>query len=346
MSAPASPSPRRGLYDRLYDFVRATPALNHLAHRIIQSEWIHRLPPYRRLYWRTIRRKAAAYMRHPPVLEITVTNRCNSACVMCPPAVHAGDTFIDHDLSLRVMREARDLGAHSLILTGGEPLLDERLEEKINAAKEMGFASVQMFSNGALMDDARARSILDTGLDTIVWSIDSCDPEEYERIRIGLDFETTIANLRRFMALKQERGQVRPLTRIHMVSLPGNRAKRAEYLDFFSSLVDVVQIIDAHSFAGSVDAEASRAGAEYSQQTRYPCYILFYKVVVDAHGHLKKCGIDYDPRAVIGDLRTHSLSELLASEHLRGIKEAHLRQDFSEPGCVDCPHKESWLEKR
>ena len=330
------------IYDSTYDFVRRHPSLNHLAHKITQGESFHRLPFYGKLYRRYIGRKARRFMMTPPRLEITLTDACNSRCVMCPPEVHLGNTIMDHELFQRIVCQAEEIGVRRMIITGGEPLLDKRLEEKILFAKAHNFDYVHMFTNGSIMGEKRGRSVIQTSLDSLTWSIDSSRKEEYERIRIGLDFDSVIANLRRFFAIRKEMGFGKPLTRVNMVTLPQNLESRREFREFFGAFVDVVEVVDSHNFAGSKADIVTNRCLEYTQKARYPCHLMFDKIVVSPHGKVNKCSIDYAAHAVMGDLNEQSLKEVVYSDHFLRIKKNHLKYDFTDPGCLDCTHKQSW----
>ncbi|MBN1992346.1 MAG: radical SAM protein [Anaerolineae bacterium] len=339
-----STSPTLGsrLYGAFYNFIRKTPALNHLAHKMMQSEAIYHMPPYRKIYQELVERKARQYMRVPPFIEMTITDACNARCIMCPPEVHLGKTIMAQELFERICLEAEALGIRKMIITGGEPLLDRNIFDKIRFAKAHGFTYVHMFTNGSLMNEKIARKIIATGLDSLTWSIDSARKEEYEQIRINLKFDQVIANIRRFMEIRQEMGWQTPLTRVNMVTLSENQDSRREFRKFFGKFVDIVEIIDSHNFAGSQTNLTTDAAHEYHQTTRYPCHLLFSKAVVFSNGFLKKCSIDYATHAIIGDLKKQSLQEILQSKRMLSLKEAHLKQEFNEPGCDICTYKESW----
>lgn len=325
-----------------YNVVRKTPLLNYLAHKVIQSEAINRFPPYKSIYTGLINKKASKLLRAPSILELTLTDTCNARCIMCPPQVHRGKTIMSREVFEKTVREGADLGIQKMVITGGEALLDRSLEEKIKYAKQHGF-EVQLFTNGSLMQEGRARSIIASGLDTLTWSIDSVYAEEYEKIRVGLDFNKVKTNISRFMRIRRQMRRKLPLTRINMVALPENRNSRKDFRRLFGPLVDVVEIIDAHNWGqgGFISGEDK----EYSQTTRYPCHLLFSKLVVWPDGTVRKCSIDYSPDAQMGILGENSLQEIFQCERMQSIKNAHLNSDFSEPGCVNCTFKESWWVK-
>ena len=73
------------------------------------------------------------------------------------------------------------MGTRSLIITAeGEPLLHPLIFEMISKAKEMGF-QVTLFTNGTLLDEVRARALIDSRLDLLRISLWGSTPEEYAK---------------------------------------------------------------------------------------------------------------------------------------------------------------------
>ncbi len=113
-------------------------------------------------------------------VTVAVTNRCSFRCRHC---YNAGRD--PHDLSLAAYRKlaARlaDLGAVSVTLSGGEPLLRDDLEE-IVAAFARG-PSVNLNTTGWGLTAARARRLRRAGLFGAGISLDSDREEEHDRQR-------------------------------------------------------------------------------------------------------------------------------------------------------------------
>ena len=329
------------LYRSFYDLVRKTPFLNYAAHKIMQSERVHHFPLYNVLYRYVVNIKAKQYLKAPPVLEIMVTDICNARCIMCPPEVNMGKTIMDQKLFERLCNEAEKLGIKKMIITGGEPLVDKKIIDKIRYAKTHGFLSVHMFTNGSLLNEKISRELIDSGLDSLTCSIDSSTKEEYEKIRVGLNFNKVVGNFQRFMKIRKNMESVRPLTRINMVCLPQNRKNRKNFRYIFAGHADIVEIIDSHNWGDNTFWTTDTKG-EYTQKKRYPCHLLFSKIVIWPTGLIKKCSIACGENSSVGDIRHQALKNFINSKLVLDLKNAHLNYNFTEPGCDVCTHKESW----
>ena len=109
------------------------------------------------------------------VLRLSLTARCNLACPYCLPDGVEPPGLLTLAQRLRVIEAAVALGARSLRLTGGEPLLHPQLEELIRAVQPLrarGLGEIALTSNGVLLSAERARALRAAGLDRITLSLD------------------------------------------------------------------------------------------------------------------------------------------------------------------------------
>ncbi|HWI40284.1 MAG TPA: radical SAM/SPASM family putative metalloenzyme maturase [Verrucomicrobiae bacterium] len=130
-----------------------------------------------------------ALREHPSRLYIEVTSRCNLSCAMCMKQ-GSGAGYLDGDLSpeLFTALEPALPRLDALVLNGvGEPLLNRRLEQLIRAARSTlpPQAWIGFQSNGLLLTEARAGSLLIAGLDRICLSMDGVTPSTFRNLREG-----------------------------------------------------------------------------------------------------------------------------------------------------------------
>lgn len=133
--------------------------------------------------------QSLAMLGGPSKLFVETTTRCNLGCIMCVKQT-CDHAIVDGDMSLATFAalEPAFHGLKALVLNGvGEPLLNQNLEVFIRKAKSsmpkdswIGFQS-----NGKLLDEARALSLLEAGLDRICISIDSISHDNFRRVRDG-----------------------------------------------------------------------------------------------------------------------------------------------------------------
>ena len=105
----------------------------------------------------------------PPLwLLLELTYRCPLHCAFCynPTDFARTGTELSTDDWIRVLRDARALGAVQLGLSGGEPLVREDLEAIVSEAHRQGFY-VNLITSGVGLTETRIRALKGAGLDHI-----------------------------------------------------------------------------------------------------------------------------------------------------------------------------------
>ncbi len=131
---------------------------------------------------------SAAIEAIPHVVAWNLTQRCNLACAHCYIAAgpwHGAGGELTTDECRRIADEIlAENPAPLFILSGGEPLLRDDLEE-IAAHARAGGATVVVGTNGTRLTPARIASLQAAGVSGIAISVDSLDPRYHDRFRHG-----------------------------------------------------------------------------------------------------------------------------------------------------------------
>ena len=135
--------------------------------------------------------RTAASKPGPPLwLLMELTYRCPLHCVFCyNPTDFAttGPELATEDW-IRVLREARALGAVQLGLSGGEPLARDDLEVIVAEAHSLGFYS-NLITSGIGMTEARIAALKEAGLDHIQLSFQDSSREMNDFLSSTRTFE-------------------------------------------------------------------------------------------------------------------------------------------------------------
>lgn len=129
----------------------------------------------------------------PLWLLLELTYRCPLQCVYCSnPLSFAKDRHeLDTDTWLRVLREARALGAVQLGLSGGEPLLRDDLEAVVAEASALGYYT-NLITSGMGLNEARLGALREAGLDHIQLSLQGSNPKSNDFIAGAKSFDRKI----------------------------------------------------------------------------------------------------------------------------------------------------------
>lgn len=134
---------------------------------------------------------ADTYGRVARDLRVSLTDRCNLRCTYCMPEegldwLPTESTLTDEETIRLITLAVEKLGIRQLRFTGGEPLLRKSLEKIIAATKELvtdeGVAPQTALTTNGLGLAKRATKLKEAGLDRVNISLDTVDPELYERL--------------------------------------------------------------------------------------------------------------------------------------------------------------------
>lgn len=115
----------------------------------------------------------------PPLwLLAELTYRCPLQCPYCSNPLDFAQTAQELDTQswIRVLREARELGAAQLGFSGGEPLVRQDLPELIEEARRLGYYS-NLLTSGIGLTSSKVQQFRKAGLDHIQISFQASDPE-------------------------------------------------------------------------------------------------------------------------------------------------------------------------
>jgi len=132
--------------------------------------------------------KSPSGREHPSKLFVEVTTNCNLRCGMC--VKQSGGGITEGSMSAETFDALSSSFPYldALVLNGvGESLLHPHLEAFIRKAKLSlpGSAWVGFQSNGVLLNEDRATSLVDAGLDRICLSVDTVSDDSFRSIREG-----------------------------------------------------------------------------------------------------------------------------------------------------------------
>jgi cyclic pyranopterin phosphate synthase len=132
-------------------------------------------------------------------LRISVTDRCDMACVYCmPPGGEREHGLREELLSFeeiaRLVRAARPLGVRRVRLTGGEPLVRRDVVQLVARIRDVGIEDLVMTTNASRLGPL-ASALAEAGLTGVNVSIDSLDPARFARITRGGSLPSVLAGL-------------------------------------------------------------------------------------------------------------------------------------------------------
>jgi GTP 3',8-cyclase len=138
----------------------------------------------------------AAPRTPPRSARLSLTDRCDLACVYCRPSRADGylEERLDDDSWKTTVRALVAAGVRRFRITGGEPLLHPRVVERVAFVASLGVDDLALTTNGTRLT-ALARPLRRAGLQRLTVSIDSLVPERFARITRGGNLVDVLAGV-------------------------------------------------------------------------------------------------------------------------------------------------------
>ena len=125
------------------------------------------------------------YGRRINYLRISLTDHCNLRCVYCMPddiSFRPNAELMQDDEILMLVGLFAQLGFDKIRLTGGEPTVRQGIVELVRQITGTpGVRTVTMTSNGVLFERLAA-PLAEAGLQRVNFSLDTLDPEKFQRL--------------------------------------------------------------------------------------------------------------------------------------------------------------------
>jgi cyclic pyranopterin phosphate synthase len=139
---------------------------------------------------------AAAHQLEPRTVRVSLTDRCDLACIYCRPSRSDGyfDKRLDDDAWKTMLRGLVAAGVKRVRVTGGEPLLHPRVTELVSFIASLGVEDLALTTNATRLEQL-ARPLRDAGLRRLTVSLDSLSPERFWRITRGGRLDRVVAGI-------------------------------------------------------------------------------------------------------------------------------------------------------
>lgn len=271
----------------------------------------------------------------PLQLDIEVTARCNLMCAHC--VRHSRRTDIgDMDMGLykRIIDEGTEFGLFAMIPHWlGEPFLHPGLIEMVRHAKDKGILDVRVNTNCTLLDEDMAFRILDSGLDSIVCSVDAVEEETYNRIKLGSDFSLVNDNIERLISLRNARGLGKPRVIVQMIDMKKTHNELTSFIDYWKVRADRVRVAAYQSPDGRPN---DRNRVRNTSDSLFPCPQLWRRLVIAWDGTVFSCIGNNAQRDPLGNVKDISLYDIWHGEKLKLLRELHF--NYSADDIDMCSH--------
>jgi uncharacterized radical SAM superfamily Fe-S cluster-containing enzyme len=201
--------------------------------------------------------------------NIDLTNRCNMNCPICFANANQQGYVYEPDFEtltkmLDALRSEEPIKCTAVQFSGGEPTIHPDFVKIIKAAKDRGFAQVQVATNG--IEFAKRYDLLkaasEAGLNTIYLSFDGVSDEIYLQARDRKMFQTKLDVISNCRKLKEETGKCPSIVLVPTIVKGMNDMQIGDMARFAFDNADIIRGINFQpvAFTGRITNEERSEG--------------------------------------------------------------------------------------
>lgn len=269
----------------------------------------------------------------PERIQLELVFGCNASCIMCPVNMPSKRKkgIMSIDLFKKIVDEMAPFKEHigKFDLWGlGEPLLDKTLYEKIAYARSKGFRNLAIATNTDLLKKEYQNHLLESGLDTVIFSIDGYKKETHERIRLGLNFDRVIENAQSIIE-KRNTGNYKTRFVFRFIRQESNKAEWEDFKEYWTSRIspereDMIIGYDVHTWGGEMPVSDSSIEKRDLEIEQKPCHHVYDRLMVLQDGTVPMCCSDmHHGKYALGNVNESLPIDVFNNEKINKIREIH-----------------------
>lgn len=163
------------------------------------------------IHWKIF--KNTKLFSYPIRMMICPGNVCNLRCVLCPTGKkdpHRKPGLMSFSTFKKIIDECGPYLYTLDLYNWGEPLLNKDIFLMIRYAKKY---KIEVIINSTLnhFDTSMANQLIESGLDTLIVSIDGASQQSVQKYQTGMNFAKAIQNMKQIIASKKKFNSKKPL---------------------------------------------------------------------------------------------------------------------------------------
>lgn len=265
---------------------------------------------------------------------IETTSKCNYSCPICVSRTR--NCHLDMNEFYKIVDNNIDLFHKKPIWMdfNGEPLVDPYFFERIKYMSSKGLKT-RISTNGVLLDKENREKIVNSGLDYLVVSIGTLNPNTYKKIR-GVDKLPEVIN--NLIELKKYIDKTNSKLELQAVMIDtGTDLDREEFIKYFHNLGINVAFHNFTNRSKSIEMDINPKHRDLENYERGECKGLRRNIIILSNCEVVTCCCDFLAQNSLGNLRDYdySVKKLMENGKLDNLIN-DLRNHIYRGACENC----------
>jgi radical SAM protein with 4Fe4S-binding SPASM domain len=244
------------------------------------------------------------------------------------------------EIYCKAVEQVVEAKCHSIMLSAfGEPLLDPYIVQRVEfASKFKTIRNIGFSTNGSLLTSGMYRRLAESGLKSMSISIDGFQKETYEKVRVGLSFDSLQENIVAMLETHDTMGH--PIS-LSVSSFTEENPKNLETSFLHRRLLEsgikpgLKWRVD--NWGGLISSLDTDLYLMHPRKRHGPCALLYdSSVLILPDGRITPCHCrDLEGDIYIGNVMEQSASQIWNGESLRTFRQEQWEGTFRPP-CEKC----------
>ena len=264
---------------------------------------------------------------YPPYLLIEPVSTCNLRCPFC---FQTDKSFtkkpfmgvIDFDFFKKIIDQADKLETGAItIASRGEPTMHKQYIEMLEYINQKeNIFEIKTNTNGTYLTEKMCHAIFKNNVTQVVISSDHYIKEDYERLRLGSNFEKVVKNVDMLFNIRKEY-YPESFTEIRISGIDNERnLNREKFKNFWIKRCD-------HVTAGFPLERWNTYENEILPNIKDPCENLWDRMYVWFDGKVNPCDADYKSYLSYGSAKEYNLKELWNNKVISKTRKQHTKKN-------------------
>ncbi len=288
----------------------------------------------------------------PFSISIEPTTSCNLKCPECPTGqkeLTRPKGELSFELYKKIINELGRELIYLMLYFQGEPYINKQFFNFVKYAKARKIYT-STSTNAHFLDDENSRLTVESGLDSIIISMDGTTQEAYESYRIGGDLNKVKAGINNLIKWKRELKLLKPYIILQFLVLKTNEHQIEEIKEFAKQAgVDELQLKTAQFNSYINNSPILPTNTKYSRYIKQAdgtfriknklknhCFRIWSSCVITWDGNVIPCCFDKDAQYTFGNIKTQSFQSIWKNKNYKDFRTKVLKQRESIDICRNC----------
>ena len=264
---------------------------------------------------------------YPPYVLIEPVSTCNLRCPFC---FQTDKSFtkkpfmgvIDFDFFKKIVDQADELETGAItIASRGEPTMHKKFIQMLEYMNQKeNIFEIKTNTNGTFLTDKICHAIFKNNVTQVVVSSDHYIKEDYERLRLGSNFEKVVKNVDMLFNIRKEY-YPDSLTEIRISGIDNDRnLDREKFKEFWIKRCDHVTAMFPFERWNTYENDVL-------PEIKDPCENLWDRMYVWFDGKVNPCDADYKSYLSYGNAKEYNLKDLWNNKVISNTRNQHLNKN-------------------